>query len=244
MKKLLFVFLTLSLIFTLTFSVAAEASPRLVDGADILSSSEETNVLQELDRVSEKLGVDIVIVTVDSLNGQTVEDASKSTYEMLGYKQDGIILLVDMESRFMRVQLFGSCYDYLSDGDCSDIREEITEDMSEGYYERAFLTFAEECDDYVTDATHFPIAKKILISLVIGVIIAFIVTSILKGQLKTVRHQSLANDYLRAGSFNVTMSNDLFLYRNITRRRRQTNNSSGGSGASSGGRSGGSSGRF
>jgi len=57
----------------------------------------------------------------------------------------------------------------------------------------------------------------ILVSLVIGVVIGFIVVSVLKGQLKSVVHQSGAGSYQQAGSLKLTHSTDIYLYQNTTR---------------------------
>lgn len=57
----------------------------------------------------------------------------------------------------------------------------------------------------------------VLVCLAIGLVVALIVTGVMKGQLKTVRRQSLAGQYVEQGSFRLTHSQDLFLYRNVTR---------------------------
>jgi uncharacterized membrane protein YgcG len=60
----------------------------------------------------------------------------------------------------------------------------------------------------------------------------------MKGQLKSVRMQNQANNYLKAGSMHLTASHDLYLYRHVSRTPRQTNSSSSGS-RGGGSRSGG-----
>ena len=77
---------------------------------------------------------------------------------------------------------------------------------------------------------HLAILAVAAIALIIGVVAGVVVALILKGQLKSVRKQHQANAYVRDGSMHLTMSNDIFLYRNVTRTRKQTNNSSGSSG--------------
>ena len=57
----------------------------------------------------------------------------------------------------------------------------------------------------------------ILICLGIGLLVAFIVTAVMKGQLKTVHHNDSAADYVRPGSMQVDISTEQFLYRNVTR---------------------------
>lgn len=66
--------------------------------------------------------------------------------------------------------------------------------------------------------------EVILICLAIAVIAAFVVTGIMKAQLKSVRRQNSAGSYIVEGSFRLTHSRDLFLYRNVTRRARPKDN--------------------
>ena len=64
---------------------AGSELPRLVDDADILTDSEEKELNQQLDTVSEEQECDVIIVTVDSLNGKTVEEYADDYYDDNGY---------------------------------------------------------------------------------------------------------------------------------------------------------------
>ena len=57
----------------------------------------------------------------------------------------------------------------------------------------------------------------IWLSIIIGVVIGFIVVSILKGQLKSVSHKSAAADYQVPGSLQLTVRSDIYLYQNTVR---------------------------
>lgn len=63
-----------------------------------------------------------------------------------------------------------------------------------------------------------------LISIIVGVVIGFIVVSVLKMQLKSVAHQSGAGSYQVDGSLKLTLSTDTYLYQNTTRIPRPKNN--------------------
>lgn len=63
-----------------------------------------------------------------------------------------------------------------------------------------------------------------LVSLVIGVLIALIVVSTMKGQLKTVRHQDGAGSYIRPGSLCLTIHQDIFLYQHTTKQPKPKSN--------------------
>lgn len=66
--------------------------------------------------------------------------------------------------------------------------------------------------------------QYVLVCVIIGIIAAFIVTGILKAQLKSVHKQRNAGNYVIDGSFKLTNRMDVFLYRNVVRRERPKNN--------------------
>ena len=73
MRKQLFCVL-LALLLCVTMAAPAFASsnmPRLVDNAGLLTDSEQSELFDKLDEISERQQVDIVVVTTDALNGKT-----------------------------------------------------------------------------------------------------------------------------------------------------------------------------
>ena len=64
---------------------AGSQLPRLADDADLLTDSEEKELNQQLDTVSEEQECDVIVVTVDSLNGKTVEEYADDYYDDNGY---------------------------------------------------------------------------------------------------------------------------------------------------------------
>lgn len=64
----------------------------------------------------------------------------------------------------------------------------------------------------------------LIISLVIGAVIGVIVVNTMRAQLKSVRQQSGAGNYLRPGSLYLTQTQDTYLYQNTTRRPRPKQN--------------------
>lgn len=87
------------------------------------------------------------------------------------------------------------------------------------------------------------------ISLVAGIVLSLIVVGTMKSKLKTVRFQAAANNYVKAGSMNLTESRDIFLYNTMTKTKKEKNDSSSGGGSSthttsSGSTAGGGGGKF
>ena len=71
------------------------------------------------------------------------------------------------------------------------------------------------------------------ISLVAGIVLSLIVVGTMKSKLKTVRFQAAANNYVKAGSMNLTESRDIFLYNTMTKTKKEKNDSSSSGGGSS-----------
>ncbi|MBQ8496500.1 MAG: TPM domain-containing protein [Clostridia bacterium] len=250
-QKRLFVLLISLVLCVISVLPVSAAYPYLVDNADILSDREESELLSELTKISREYGVNLAVVTVESLDGSSIESYANDFYDTnYGAKADGVMLLLSMEEReyWLLTEGFGTTaipskrIDYITD--------RFVSDLSDGYYASAFSTYAELCEEHFEKAangeayseTEFSF-QYVLIGFAIGAVIAFIIVSIMKSQLKTVRMQPMARSYIRDGSFVLTREHDRFLYRNVTKRAKpKDNNSSGGS--KSGGSRGGGGGKF
>lgn len=241
MKRLISVALTVVLCISLAvFASAADNSGRLYDGADLLTASEEERILSRLDEVSEKYGADVVIVTVDSIGYQSPGGAANYFYDEMGLDYNGILLLISMEERDWYILESGLCNDAITSSQRDEIGEKMVDDLSEGDYADAFETYINECEYYINghiNGFSFEWGPTLLISLVIGLVAALTVTSVMKAQLKSVRANDTATEYVRQGSMNVRVSRDIFLYRHISRTKKPESDSSGS--RSGGGRSGG-----
>ena len=247
-------------------TVILDTRARVVDMAELLSDSEKTALLSKLDEISERQKLDIVVLTVNTLDGKTPRDYADDFYDYNGYgfgeNKDGILLLVSMEDRDWWISTTGYGIAALTDAGIEYISEKFLSDLSDGDYAQAFTTYAELCDQFITQAKTgepydtgnmlkepFNVAWNILVAFVIGLVVAVIVTNIMKKQLKTVQLKSEANNYVKANSMIVTENRDLFLYNQVSRRARpkETDNSSGGSSthtSSSGSSHGGGGGKF
>ena len=251
---------SLILIVCMTTAISAASMPRLVDGADLLTDSEEITLLSMLDEISERQMLDVVIVTTNTLEGKSPMAYADDFYDYNGYgfgaSYDGVLLLVSMEDRDWWISTCGYGITAFTDYGIDCLADRFLSDLGNGYYADAFAVFAEGCDEYITMARNgkpfdigaepFDASGALMIAVVIGLIAAFIVTASMKGQLKSVRQQS-AGSYLKQDSMRITDSRDLYLYRNVSRVRRQTESSGGGSSThtSSSGRShGGGGGKF
>lgn len=242
-RKILSLAAVLLMCMLLTLSVyAAPAEEFVMDEADLLSDSEEAALSARLQQISTAYQAQIVVATLDALGNESIDGFINFIYDDLelgyGSTYDGVLLLVCMDPREYRILTNGMADAAIGDSGIKSIGDLIVSDLSDGYYADAFHTFADECEYYLDGHINgypFQAGMNLIIALVIGVVIGVVVALILKGQLKSVRQQRQANVYMKPGSMNLTVSNDLFLYRTVNRQRKQT--SSGSSGSSGGSRS-------
>ncbi len=235
------------------------------DYEGLLTEDELLILSEKLDTISETYQCDVVIVTDSDLGGKTPTQYADDFYDYNGFgygiSRDGILLFVSLAERQWATSTCGEAIDIFTDSDLYYIEDEFTPYLSSGDFYTAFNTFADLCeeeleyhsvygvDDYYGGgydnhrSFQFSI-KYLFIGTIIGVVIAFIVVLIMKGQLKSVRYQSAAQNYMRNGSLNITERRDIFLYSTVSKRAKpkdsggsSTHRSS--SGSSHGGHSGG-----
>lgn len=255
MKKKVLIFLFVFLfVFPICHAVnASSTQSRLVDKANLLTAAEETEILSRLNEISERQELDIVIVTVNSLNGKSPRDYADDYYDNYGYgfglKKDGILLLVAMSTRDLYISTSGYGMKAFTDVGIEYIEDSIAPSLADEEYAFAFKEYARICDDFITRAKNgtsygrgnYNITQFLWISLAIGLVVALIATGIMRRQLKSVRFKTGASDYMKKDSFVITKSNDIYLYKTVTRRARPKDD--GGSHRSSSGRSHGGGGR-
>ena len=189
------------------------------------------------------------VLTVSGTTGFVTEAFSENVYaaeevhtERLADFGEAIQIFTDAGQEYM-TDNFGS---YLSDGE---------------YYE-GFMKFADLCEEFIIQAQSgepydvenlpeetIPFYMIFLISLVVGFVIALIVTGVMRSRMKTVHMKPDAADYMKDGSLHINRSRDIFLYHQVTRTAKPKEESSGGGGSSthtssSGETHGGSSGSF
>lgn len=243
MKKRIYtvIFTLILLMLSIATVFAAKERSRLVDKADLLSDSEEAELLGILDEISERQQVDIVVVTKKSLNGKTPMESADDFYDKKGYgfgeDKDGILFLISMEERDWYISTAGFGITAVTDAGREYMSGQFLEYLSEGEYAAAFTTFAGLCDDFITqartgepyDIDHLPKEPfepvwTLITVLSVGFVISLITTGIMKGRLKSVYSRSEADSYVKNGSMKLTKTKDLFLYSHVERREKPKDN--------------------
>ena len=229
---------------------------RVIDYAGVIPQQEEDKLVEQFDEIANRQKVDIVICFTNSLDGKRNSDYAEALYEKHNYgygeNKDGIMLLVSFENRDWYIATRGYAIQAFTDAGIQYIGNQIKGDLGDENYYAASEYFGRLCDEIITDAKNgnvydepmgavddeddgsvLPPPIWILISIAVGVVIAFIVVGSMKRKLHTVNMQAAANNYLKNGSLNITESNDIFLYSNVTKTAKpQDNDSNSGSGSS------------
>ena len=248
MKKRLFsAILVLMLLVSMAVSVSAATDAFVYDEAGLLTEGERADLANRLAQLSDTYNAQIVVVTIPSAEGNDPDAIVEYFYDNMGigYGEglDGVLLLICMDPREYRILSNGYCAAAINTGAIDDIGNAIVNDLSDGDYAEGFESFADKCEYYLDGYLNgfpFDFGISLGIALLIGVLVGQIVGKVLKGQLKTVRREHRAQNYVKSGSLTLTEQRDTFLYRDVKKVKKAADSnsntrSSGGSSRSVGG---------
>lgn len=218
-------------------TVSAESEYKVYDNADLLSDSEESALEQKLSGIADTYGHDVIVYTTYSLDGEDAADYNEELRRKLGAGIDGsgIIYLVSMEYRDYDIYSFGKMNDEIMIDHIRDnMADDLAPDLSDGFYYEAFDRYANRCiyeiKQVEENGPNVKPSYAIPVGMGIGLIIGIVTVLIMKSGMKTTRSEAMANNYIRQGSFNLTNSQDIYLYSSVTRTKRQSSSGGGGGG--------------
>jgi len=233
---------------------ALGAAPRLVDEAELLSSTEQAEILRRLDEISNREQFGVAIVTVpDYRTARDVPQISNADPHIFAYDffihyrygfgadEDGIILLISMDMRDVYIATSGFGTVAFTDAGWNRILDQMIPNLSDGDFYSAFHLFIDLVEEYLAQARQgeaFDVGNmpreitimNFIIPLGIGVVGSGIIMFFWASGLKSVRSQNLATNYVRDGSLQIPIRTERFLFRNVVRRPRPKQNNSGGGG--------------
>lgn len=234
-----------------TVNVGATSTlPRLVDDAQILKDSEKDFLLGELDSISEEYECDIVIVTIDSLEGESVVAYADDFFDYNGYgygtNRDGILLLLSVEDREYAMSTSGYGIDVFTDNVLYHMEEKFLPHFADNNFYSGFCAFTESCEFYLeqdaypnddsynyndsyssTDYTRKSFSPiYIPVAIIISAVIAITTVNIMKSGLTSVHKQKSATNYVRSGSMKIRNQRESYLYNHVSKIRRETQSSS------------------
>ncbi|MDO4976130.1 MAG: TPM domain-containing protein [Eubacteriales bacterium] len=247
----------LTMVWALPVNASSSASPKVIDDAGLLSDVELSKLSEELESVSEKSDLDVVVMTVPSIGGSNAQDFADNAYDKGGYSEDGILFLISMEERDYAFSTKGYGMEAFTIAGLGYMEDQFLGSISSGDYYEGFSKYGSLCEDFVKEARkgrpydtgHLPKKNRSILyllgSIVLGCVSALSSSSAKRAQHTSVHKQASAANYVTENQ--ITNSRDVFLYRTVNRIKKPEKSSSSGSGAhvsSSGSMHGGKSGKF
>ncbi len=142
------------LLFTLFFSLGGVSAFALdisklqpqgyvSDFAGVVDVSSKTQVESYLTRLKQATGVEVAVVTVDTLDGDPIEDVANSLYRKWGIgvkgQNEGALLLLAVRDRKSRVEVGYGLEPVMPDGFAGSVLREMRPSLQEGAYGQALL---------------------------------------------------------------------------------------------------------
>jgi len=252
-------FLLLSLALT---AGAEETIWRVIDNAGLLDAAEESAHEETIRLLREQYEMDVVILTVNSLDGKRPQEYADDYYDEHGYgcgeEKSGLLLLISMEERDWFISTCGNAIYALTDYGIQCLGEELLSgfelDYDAGFrmFLRALPEYFEAFEagtpidgyaDYSSDYYHGDqeevvyyeeeFTPSVGLSFILGLIVAGISVLVMRMGMNTKRPKHSAADYMQKNSFHIRQRQDLFLYSKVDKVRKQENKPSGSGGGSS-----------
>ena len=127
----------------------------LTDDAHLLSENEKASLEIELNYLSNQCQMDIVVVTVYSVGSKSVQEYADDFYDYndFGYNEsnDGLLLLIVMESRDWYISTCGNAIPIFSDEKFDILADAFVSYLSNGQYYRGFEVFAEKTAEIINN---------------------------------------------------------------------------------------------
>ncbi len=238
----------LSVIFVPGRAEAAEASSGVYvyDDAELFSAGERQRLAEYLKKCGQKAGVGIYVLTSDdSDSGATdryLEDFYDAGYESGEIEKDAVLMHIDMQERYVNIQAYGKAQEKITDSTGDRIIDACFDDLRQGNYYGASVTFADKTDYYMN---YVPVYLRAWVHLVAALAVGGISVGVMVGG-SGGRMTANAGTYMDGARSGIRARRDEYIRTSVTKRKKpkvESSKGSGGGHVSSGGHSHSSSGR-
>lgn len=231
---------------------SVDASEKIYDFADLFTDEEEENLYNDVINYIEKYNMDFAIVTIDDNNKVNASNYADDFYDYNDFgindTNDGILFLIDMDTRNYYVSTTGEGIRMYNDYRIERILDYAESNMRSGNYYGAAnnviymaSSFAEEgipsgnANSYIDSNGNIVYIRKVnyFASIIASSIITLIVMLILVKRNKMIKKATVADQYV-SKALNLTQNSDKFIN---THTSVVTIDTSSGSGHSGGGSS-------
>lgn len=153
-KRITAVFAAFFLCITLFCFVSSAESSKvyIIDDAKVISKENEKRLEDKAKEVASKTGFNIVVIASDNIgspktDAHVVEFANDKYEELCGIDTDGILFLINCDTKYDYISTSGSCIEYFSDDRIDSIFDEIWDYLKAENFSQAAYGFL-ECVEY------------------------------------------------------------------------------------------------
>lgn len=258
MKRVFCWILTLVLVLGLSIPAFAENDwPKIMDEAGLLTEEERAELEERAQSIANAYGMDVVIVTNDSLDGKTATEYADDYFDYNGYglgeEESGTLLLVSMGERDWAISTKGTAIRAVMDWGNEQLQDAMLPDLSSGDYADAFNSYLDQLDSlydsYVSRGSesggdgsgdssggssfwYYVRAKltfgRVLLCIAIAAVVSGISVAGMAKSMNSARGKRQAREYLVKDSFHLSQCRDRFLYSTVTKTRRAQEEDHGG----------------
>lgn len=240
---------------------------KVYDFANLLTDEEEKKLYSSINQYIEKYDMDMAVVTIDKNNKASAMDYADDFYDYnnfgVGSTYNGLLFLIDMDTREMWISTTGEAIRVYSDARIDSILDSTYNHIkSQKYYlcANAFVsrassyaslgvpssnknTYINENGEYIVNTTDYMDDENygisfgtafVIVSLLVSTTASLIFVIVSSNKHKTIKKATQAKQYLVNGSFNLTEKEDRFVTSHTTKHYNPPSSSrSGGSGGGS-----------
>jgi len=120
------------------------------DYADLIDKNYEDSIFTEIKKVKEETDAEIVVITVESLDGRSIEDYTLGLYNAWHVSRYGIILLVSVDGRGLRITTGYDMENVITDDMAENILNEvIIPKLQEGDFNEGIYQGVKKISEYI-----------------------------------------------------------------------------------------------
>ncbi|MDD6807649.1 MAG: TPM domain-containing protein [Oscillospiraceae bacterium] len=220
MKKIISFVLSLviaiSLLFSFSLNIFAENHKCIVDDkADVLSESEEAELLNAIIQQSSTKNLSISIITFNESFGKSTMVYTDDYYDVNIAEENGILLAIDFDNRQVYINTVGNAITNISDSEIDNILDSTYKYCSNGEYYKFFNVTLDKVlkaysgENYKSTSVTNPWVPDLVSIIATVVVMAIVVITLLVVHNKNNKAPS-ANEYINS-SFEVNSVTPIFL---------------------------------
>ena len=116
----------------------------VVDDANLFSPTDKNELEEKAKEISDKLDFDFVIVTTKNTNGKSSMVYADDYYDYNGYRDNGILMLINMQKNEVWLSTTGTGISYFTDANIDTMLDKIAPKLTDKKYHNASTIFLDK----------------------------------------------------------------------------------------------------